>query len=771
MRWFTRRDDRDARTGPLLVIENLDVHYGRAHALQQVSLELARGARAVVGRNGMGKTTLCNAITGLVPARGSIRFLGEEILGLPPHAITARGIGYVPQGRRVWPSLTVDEHLRLAARASRGPWTPQRVYQTFPRLAERKENGGAQLSGGEQQMLAIARALLFNPRLLVMDEPTEGLAPVIVEQVTNMLSSLAADGAIGVLLIEQNLGVAIDVADTIDVMANGRITRSMAARELAADRELQQQLLGVRTGPEEEAPPPAVQVEDDQVPRIFTVRRASDAASDGSVTESAPAASEDEPRAVRGYTRWNAADSNARPRDQLVQQRAAAPAETPSLDDAAARLAQTGHDARVVEFPVAASMGRAAYVAGTFDTKGRELMFLRSCLEKLGVRTVTVDLATSGKPSPAMVHPREVARHHPKGERAVFTGDRGSSVEEMAVAFAHYVTRRRDLGGIISAGGSGGTALATAAMRRLAVGVPKVMVSTVASGDVKPYVGPADICMMYSVTDIAGINRISQKVLSNAAHALAGMIAYAGPASEQSDARPALGLTMFGLTTPCVQAVTRQLDSEYDCLVFHATGTGGQSMEKLAESGLLAGVIDVTTTEITDEIVGGVLSAGPERLDVFARVAFPYVGSCGALDMCNFWAMDTVPERFRTRRLHRHNQNVTLMRTTPDEAARIGEFIATKLNRMQGPVRFLIPEGGTSGLDKPDGPFWDPAADRALFDAISTGFRSGTDRKLVRLPQHINDEAFAVALVAAFREVAQSPRVTGRTRSLQRSES
>jgi uncharacterized protein (UPF0261 family) len=181
-------------------------------------------------------------------------------------------------------------------------------------------------------------------------------------------------------------------------------------------------------------------------------------------------------------------------------------------------------------------------------------------------------------------------------------------------------------------------------------------------------------------------------------------------------------------------------------------------MEKLAESGLLAGVIDVTTTEITDEIVGGVLSAGPERLDVFARVAFPYVGSCGALDMCNFWAMDTVPERFRTRRLHRHNQNVTLMRTTPDEAARIGEFIATKLNRMQGPVRFLIPEGGTSGLDKPDGPFWDPAADRALFDAISTGFRSGTDRKLVRLPQHINDDAFALALVAAFREVAQSPR-------------
>jgi uncharacterized protein (UPF0261 family)/ABC-type branched-subunit amino acid transport system ATPase component len=777
MRWFARHDDRPSRTGPLLAIENLDVHYGRAHALQQVSLELERGARAVVGRNGMGKTTLCNAITGLVPARGSIRLLGEEILGLAPHAITAKGIGYVPQGRRVWPSLTVDEHLRLAERTSRGPWTRQRVYQTFPRLAERKGHGGAQLSGGEQQMLAIARALLFNPRLLVMDEPTEGLAPVIVDQVTGMLATLAADGEIGVLLIEQNLGVAIDVADTIDVMVNGRIARSMPASELAADREVQQQLLGVRTGPEDEAPQPVtpIEIEEDRVPRIFTVRRSSESASAGSATEDTPTASAEEPRAVRGYTRWNAGDSSARPRDQLVEQRAAVPSETPSLDDAAARLAQTGHDARVVEFPVATSMGRAAYVAGTFDTKGRELMFLRSCLEKLGVRTVTVDLATSGKPSPAMVHPREVARHHPKGERAVFTGDRGSSVEEMAVAFTHYVTRRRDLGGIISAGGSGGTALATAAMRRLPVGVPKVMVSTVASGDVKPYVGPADICMMYSVTDIAGINRISERVLSNAAHALAGMIAYAPPAAETGDARPALGLTMFGLTTPCVQAITRRLDSEYDCLVFHATGTGGQSMEKLVESGLLAGVIDVTTTEITDEIAGGVLSAGPDRLDVFSRVAFPYVGSCGALDMCNFWAMNTVPERLRSRRLHRHNQNVTLMRVTPDEAQRIGEFIVTKLNRMQGPVRFLIPEGGTSGLDKSEGPFWDPVADRALFEAISTGFRAGSDRKLVRLPHHINDEAFAAALVASFREVApesqpyrRRPREGGDPASLRR---
>jgi uncharacterized protein (UPF0261 family) len=418
-----------------------------------------------------------------------------------------------------------------------------------------------------------------------------------------------------------------------------------------------------------------------------------------------------------------------------------------------------------VELPVAQTVGRAAYVAGTFDTKGRELFFLRSCLEKLGLRTVTVDLATSGKPSPAMIHPREVARHHPGGERAVFTGDRGSAVAEMAVAFEEFVTRRRDLGGLISAGGSGGTALATRAMRRLPIGVPKVMVSTVASGDVKPYVGPSDICMMYSVTDVAGINRISEKVLANAAHALAGMIAYARPSSALDEqGRPALGLTMFGLTTPCVQAVCKQLEADYDCLVFHATGTGGQTMEKLADSGLLAGVLDITTTEVADEIVGGVLTAGPSRMDVFARSAIPYVGSCGALDMVNFWARPSVPAQFTDRTLHVHNPNVTLMRTTPDEAARIGRFIVDKLNRMDGPVRFLIPEGGLSGLDRAGGPFWDPPADRALFDAIASSFRSGANRRLVRVPHHINDPAFADAIVASFREIKQPwPELRART--------
>jgi uncharacterized protein (UPF0261 family)/ABC-type branched-subunit amino acid transport system ATPase component len=737
------------RTTPILEVSNLDVYYGRAHALQGVSFRLERGVFGMVGRNGMGKTTLCNAITGLAPATGSVKLAGEEILGLTPDRITDKGIGYVPQGRRVWPSLTVDEHLRLAEKsARRGAWTAKRVYEMFPRLAERKGHGGAELSGGEQQMLAIARALLFNPLLLVMDEPTEGLAPVIVEQVAHTLSTLATEGAVSVLLIEQNLGVAVDVADTVAVMVNGRLARVMPAAELAADTDLQQRLLGVRGGAEEEEQAeegvPESQPGASRATTVYTVKRAVDA-------ELPPLQLEPTlpPATVRAFTRWNAADPGVQPGEIVVRGEDAGFEREPSLP------ASAEHAAPPLLAPVAATTGTAAYVVGTFDTKGRELLFVRHCLDRLGVRTVTVDLSTSGKPSSASVGPWEVARHHPKGAQAVFTGDRGSAVVEMANAFENFVATRRDLGGIISAGGSGGTALATQAMRRLPIGTPKVMVSTMASGDVKPYVGAADICMMYAVTDISGINRISERVLSNAAHALAGMILNARRAGGAAAGKPAIGLTMFGLTTPCVQAVCKALEERYDCLTFHATGTGGQSMEKLVESGLLSAVIDVTTTEIADELVGGVLSAGPQRMDAIIRARIPYVGSCGALDMVNFYAMDTVPARFRNRNLYKHNQNVTLMRTTPEENRAIGEWIAAKLNRMEGPVRFLIPEGGVSGIDAPGKAFSDPAADKALFDAIESKFRSGSDRKLIRLPHHINDPEFAQALVAQFNELAQ----------------
>ena len=267
-------------------------------------------------------------------------------------------------------------------------------------------------------------------------------------------------------------------------------------------------------------------------------------------------------------------------------------------------------------------------------------------------------------------------------------------------------------------------------MRALPIGVPKVMVSTMASGDTRPYVGPSDICMMYSVTDVQGINRISEQVLANAAQRAGRHDRPPADAISTDHQAGASASRCSASRRPACRRVAKRLEDDYDCLVFHATGVGGQSMEKLADSGLLAGVIDVSTTEIADEIVGGVLSAGPTRLDVFARHALPYVGSCGALDMVNFGAWDTVPERFKARKLYRHNPTVTLMRTTADECRAIGDFIAAKLNAMRGPVRFLIPEGGVSAIDRPGQPFHDPEADRALFAAIEQRFRSGADRKL-----------------------------------------
>lgn len=399
-------------------------------------------------------------------------------------------------------------------------------------------------------------------------------------------------------------------------------------------------------------------------------------------------------------------------------------------------------------------MRSTAYVAGTFDTKSEELNFIADCIRATGVPVKTVDLSTSdGGDGQVDVSARQVAASHEGGVAAVFTGERGSAVSAMAQAFANYVVTCEDLGGIIGAGGSGGTALVAPAMRALPVGVPKVLISTVASGDVRPYVGPSDICMMNSVTDVQGINRISRRVLSNGAHALAGMIA--NSLTETADDKPALGLTMFGVTTPCIQALSKELEDRYDCLVFHATGVGGQSMEKLVDSGLVSALLDVTTTEIADHLMGGVLSAGEERLDAVIRTGLPYVGSVGALDMVNFGAEATVPEAYKDRQLLVHNPQVTLMRTTPDENAAMGRWIVEKLNRMEGPVRFLLPLKGVSIIDVEGAPFFDPAADQALFEAIRNGFVASENRKLIEVDAAVNDPEFVAALVAAFSEIEQ----------------
>ena len=712
--------------------------------LQGVSFALERGVLAIVGRNGMGKTTLCNAITGLVPASGSVRLFGEEIRGMAPHRITRRGIAYVPQGRRVWPSLSVDETLRLVAPHRRDV---ERIYAMFPRLAERKDNGGAQLSGGEAQMLAIGRALLLEPKLLVMDEPTEGLAPMIVEQVVEALRGLAAESEIAVLLIEQNLGVAIDVADRVGVMVNGRIAHELAAAELGADRDLQERLLGLRSsgGDDDAEVGPTPAPADDAPTQVFTVRRAH---GDG-----APSLDDIAPRTVRGFNRWNAGGTAGQVADiargagagavgdrrRRRRRRARARLRPGSRAGAGARAPPRGRPRphRPARRRCSTSPSRRAPGAPPTSPAPSTPRAASSTSCASASRSSACASSPSTSRPRASRRPRRSIRARsraiiPTARRRSSASDRGSAVTAMALAFARFVATRSDLGGLIGAGGSGGTTLATSGMRALPVGVPKVMVSTMASGDTRPYVGPSDICMMYSVTDVQGIHRISEQVLANAAHALAGMIAH--PPAISATNKPALGLTMFGVTTACVQGVVKRLEADYDCLVFHATGVGGQSMEKLADSGLLAGVIDVSTTEIADEIGGGVLSAGPTRLDVFARHPLPYVGSCGALDMVNFGAWDTVPERFKGRKLYRHNPTVTLMRTTVDECRAIGTFLADKLNAMTGPVRFLIPEGGVSAIDRPGQPFHDPEADRALFAALEERFRPGAERKLVRLP-------------------------------------
>ncbi|MEM1388464.1 MAG: Tm-1-like ATP-binding domain-containing protein [Pseudomonadota bacterium] len=391
-----------------------------------------------------------------------------------------------------------------------------------------------------------------------------------------------------------------------------------------------------------------------------------------------------------------------------------------------------------------------AAVAGTFDTKSRELSYIAERLRAAGVTVRSIDLGTTGSGS-ADVTAQEVAGHHPDGAAAVLgLGDRGAAVSAMAQAFEAYARQADWIGGIIGAGGSGGTALLAPAMRALPVGLPKVLVSTVASGNVAPYVGPSDIAMMYSVTDVQGVNLISARVLGNAAHALAGMMRKPVPTI---DAKPAIGLTMFGVTTLAVSHIAEALAADFDPLVFHATGTGGRSMEKLVDSGMIEAVIDLTTTEVADLLIGGVFAATEDRFGAIIRKGVPYIGSVGALDMVNFGARDTVPEAFATRQFHIHNPQVTLMRTTPEENDRIGAWIADKLNQMQGPVRFLIPEGGVSAIDAPGQPFHDPAALTALTQRLMRDVAQNDTRRLIPVPYNLNTTAFADAALAALREI------------------
>lgn len=403
-------------------------------------------------------------------------------------------------------------------------------------------------------------------------------------------------------------------------------------------------------------------------------------------------------------------------------------------------------------------MAKTVCIVGTMDTKGLEFAFIKAQIEASGVSTCVVNTGIMGEPQLAPdVSADEVARRAGSSLQALRDeGDRGNSVAVMAQGASAIVAEKQAAGeidGIISLGGSAGTTIGTTAMQAVPVGVPKIMVSTLASGDTSPYVQSKDICMMYSVVDIAGINRLSRQILANAAGAIVGMVNAEAPAAMEAD-KPLIAATMFGVTTPCVTKAREILEAAgYEVLVFHATGTGGQAMEDLVRGGFLAGVLDVTTTELADELVGGILSAGADRLEAAGHAALPQVIAPGALDMVNFGPPDTVPEKFRNRLFYQHNPTVTLMRTTTEEMAELGRIMARKLSEARGTTTVIIPTQGVSAIDKTGQPFDSPEARAAWCENLKANI--GGNVTVIEMDAHINDDAFATKLAETLLENVQ----------------
>ena len=400
----------------------------------------------------------------------------------------------------------------------------------------------------------------------------------------------------------------------------------------------------------------------------------------------------------------------------------------------------------------------AVVIVGTLDTKGEEIGFARDVLQAQGVAVHVIDTGVVGEPG---IEPDTTASEVAEAAGTTLEAlredaDRGEAMEAMgegATAIVERMHAEGNLDGIMGLGGSGNTSIATTAMRALPVGVPKLMVSTMASGDTEPYVGARDIMMLYSVADIEGLNQLSRQVIANAALAMVGMVT--NEPDVEVEAKPTVGITMFGVTTPAAKTARAYLeDRGYETIVFHATGTGGRAMESLIEEGVIDGVLDLTTTEWADELVGGVLNAGPDRLDAAAEAGIPQVVSTGALDMVNFGPRESVPEQFERRLFHIHNPQVTLMRTTPDENAELGGIIGEKLNAASGPTALALPLGGVSMLDVDGEDFYDPDADTALFDALRATVEDQVE--LIEMDTDINDDAFAEAIAEQLDEYMQA---------------
>jgi uncharacterized protein (UPF0261 family) len=403
---------------------------------------------------------------------------------------------------------------------------------------------------------------------------------------------------------------------------------------------------------------------------------------------------------------------------------------------------------------------------GTLDTKGAEVAFVRDLLQRQGLHTLVLDAGVLQPPAfaPDVSRDEVFAAAGTSLEAVRRAGDRGKAIEAAARGAAKIAAELHAQGkvaGALGLGGSAGTTIATAAMRALPFGVPKIMVSTMASGQVRPYVGVRDVMMLHSVVDLSGLNRISRMVLANAAAAMVGMVQGSGIRRQESggkEEKPLITATMFGVTTPCVEAARRIMEgSGYEVLVFHATGSGGQTMEAFIGDGLIAGVLDLTTTELADELVGGVLSAGPDRLTAAGLRGVPQVISLGALDMVNFGPPETVPEKFHGRRFYRHNPTVTLMRTTPEENDQLGKEIAQKASAARGPTAVLVPRRGVSAIDAEGQPFWWPEADAALFASLRHWMSPHV--RMVELDLHINDPAFAQAAASTLLEMLAVPKI------------
>jgi uncharacterized protein (UPF0261 family) len=390
-------------------------------------------------------------------------------------------------------------------------------------------------------------------------------------------------------------------------------------------------------------------------------------------------------------------------------------------------------------------MGKTVVITGSLDTKGREFVYLKGLIEKEGLQTLVVDFGVMGEPAFAPDITRQEVAKAGGGDLNTLAsgGHKDEAMRIMAAGLAVVVRQLFDdgkLDGIIGMGGGGGTSLSTSAMRTLPVGVPKVMVSTLGGGDVSAYVGTRDITFMPSIVDVAGINRISRAIYANAAGAIVGMVKMEKPKGD--DDKVLVAASMFGNTTAAVDRARAALERRgYEVLVFHATGTGGRTMESLIADGFISACLDITTTELADEVCGGVLSAGPERCLAASRAGIPAVLVPGCVDMANFWGMDTVPNKYRSRKLYQWNPNITLLRTNVEENKRIGEMLAAAANAAIAPVVILLPLKGVSQLDSPGGDFWDPQADRACFEAIKKDLKPGIP--VIEMDNNINDPEFA----------------------------